>query len=147
MNFFRSMDISASALTAQRYRMDIIGENVANATTTRTEAGGPYRRKYVVMQERSLPYLFKNVLQESQERIGGGGVRITATREDTSPFKLVYDPQHPDADAEGYVSMPNVDLEQEMVDMISASRSYEANITVLNNYKSMANRALQIGRG
>ncbi len=146
MNIFRSMDISASALTASRYQMDVIGENIANANTTRTANGGPYRRKYVVFQQRQQPYLFSNFLQESQERMGGGGVRVVATREDQSPMKIVYDPQHPDADAEGYVRLPNVDMEREMVDMLVATRSYEANITVINNFKNMANRALQIGK-
>ncbi len=146
MNFFRSMDISASALTAQRYRMDIIGENVANATTTRTAEGGPYRRKYVVMETRQPGSSFADLLKRSEQSIAGG-VRITATREDPTPFKLVYDPTHPDAQADGFVRMPNVDLEREVVDMISATRSYEANITVINNFKAMASRALQIGRG
>ena len=149
MGFFRSMDIRASALTANRYWMDIIGENIASANTTRTADGGTYRRKYVVMQERP----FAAALEASQNRLRaggpdvGGGVRLTAVREDTSPLKVVYDPQHPDAGADGYVRLPNVDMEREMVDMLAASRSYEANITAVNNFKAMANRALQIGRG
>ena len=144
MGFFRSMDISASALTANRYWMDIIGENVANAQSTRTEGGGTYRRKTVVMGERP----FAAALNGAQSRSAiGGGVRVVETGEDNSPFKIVYDPQHPDADAEGYVRLPNVDMEREMVDMLAATRSYEANITVINNFKAMANRALQIGKG
>ncbi len=146
MNIFRSMNISASALTAQRYRMDVIGENVANATTTRTADGTPYRRKYVVFEEKTQPYLFSEWLQASQERIGGAGVRVVSQGEDQSPFKLVYEPGHPDANADGYVEYPNVDMEKEMVDMISATRSYEANITVLNNYRNIAMKALEIGR-
>lgn len=146
MNIFRSMDISASALTAQRYRMDVIGENIANATTTRTADGTPYRRKYVVFQEKNEPYLFSHWLGASQERVGGAGVRVVNQGEDQSPFKLVYDPSHPDANADGYVEYPNVDMEKEMVDMISATRSYEANITVLNNYRNIAMKALEIGR-
>ena len=145
MGFFKSMDISASALTANRYWMDIIGENIANVHNTRTQNGGPYRRKYVVMQERP----FAAALAESQNRLragAGGGVRAVLTGEDAGPFKLVHDPQHPDADADGYVSLPNVDMEREMVDMLAATRSYEAGITVINNFKAMANRALQIGR-
>ena len=140
------MDISASALTANRYWMDIIGENVANSNVTRTANGGPYRRKYVVMQERP----FAAALENSRLNLSGGvggGVRVTETGEDDAPFKLLYNPGHPDADAEGYVRMPNVDMEREMVDMLAATRSYEANITVINNFKSMANRALQIGKG
>ncbi len=146
MNIFRSLDISASALTAQRFRMDIAGENIANQSTTRTANGGPYRRKYVVFEERQQPYLFKQFLQVSQERTGGAGVHVTKVGEDQSPFKIVYDPQHPDADAEGYVRLPNVDVVREMVDMMAATRSYEANITAIDNFKNMAMKALEIGR-
>ncbi len=146
MNIFRSMEISASALTAQRYRMDVIGENIANATTTRTEDGTPYRRKVVVFEEKNQPYMFSDWLKVSQDRVGGAGVRAVDMGEDQSPLKLVYDPEHPDANDEGYVEYPNVDAEKEMVDMISASRSYEANITVLNNFKNIAMKALEIGR-
>jgi flagellar basal-body rod protein FlgC len=140
------MEISSSAITAQRYRMDVIGENVANATTTRTAEGTPYRRKYVVFQEKNQPYLFSDWLKISQERVGGGGVRAIDMGEDQSPMKLVYDPEHPDANADGYVEYPNVDIEREMVDMISATRSIEANITVMNNFKNIAMKALEIGR-
>ncbi len=146
MNFFRSMNISASALTAQRYRMDVIGENIANATTTRTADGTPYRRKYTVFEERTQPYLFSEWLQVSQERIGGAGVRVIDMGEDQSPFKLVYDPSHPDANEDGYVEYPNVDLEKEMVDFIAATRSYEANITAINNYRNIAMKALELSR-
>ena len=154
MGFFRSMDISASALTANRYWMDIIGENVANATNTRTLKGGPYRRKYIIMQERPFGAALErpfgaalNIAKSRYARTIGGGVRVVETREETSPFKLVHDPEHPDADAEGDVRLPNVDMEREMVDMLVATRSYEANVTVINNFKAMANKALQIGRG
>jgi flagellar basal-body rod protein FlgC len=146
MNIFRSMEISASALTAQRYRMDVITENVAQATTTRTEDGTPYRRKFTVFEEKRQPYRFSEWLKVSQERIGGAGVRVVDMGEDQSPFKLVYEPEHPDANEDGYVEYPNVDIEKEMVDFISATRSYEANITVLNNFKSMAMKAMEIGR-
>ncbi len=149
MNIFRSMDISASALTAQRYRTDIIAENIANATTTRTENGTPYRRKYVIFEERGQAPVFSKFLTEASARYtgyAGAGVRVIETREDASAFKLKYDPEHPDADENGYVSLPNVDIEREMVDFMSATRSYEANITAINNFKAMANRALQIGR-
>ena len=146
MNLFRSMEISSSALTAQRYRMDVIGENVANATTTRTADGTPYQRKFVVFQEKQEGYLFSNWLKVSQERMGGAGVRAVDMGVDKSPFKLVYEPEHPDANADGYVEYPNVDIEKEMVDMIAASRSYEANISVLNNYKNIAMKALEIGK-
>lgn len=146
MNIFRSMDISASALTAQRYRMDVIGENIANATTTRTADGTPYRRKYTIFEERTQPYQFSDWLQVSQERIGGAGVRVIDMGEDQSPFKLVYDPTHPDANEDGYVEYPNVDLEKEMVDFIAATRSYEANITAINNYRNIAMKALELSR-
>lgn len=146
MNIFRSMDISASALTAQRFRMDIIGENLANQSTTRTAEGGPYRRKFTIFQERQSPYLFRQFLQESQERVGGNGVKAIDVREDSSPFKIIHDPQHPDADAEGYVRLPNVDVVREMVDMMAATRSYEANITAIDNFRSIAMKALEIGR-
>jgi flagellar basal-body rod protein FlgC len=144
------MDISASALTAQRFRMDIIGENINNATNTRTENGQPYRRKTVVFQERPSAGLpFSRHLQNSRFRLGNltpGGVRVTRVIEDPSDFKLKYEPGHPDADEEGYVRLPNVDMEKEMVDFLVATRSYEANITALNNFKSVAMRALEIGK-
>jgi len=147
MNIFRSMNISASALTTQRFRMDIIGENLANQSTTRTENGGPYRRKYTVIQERSEPYLFSDVYKASRARLPvGNGVRAIRVGEDQSPFKVIYDPAHPDADEEGYVELPNVDVAREMVDMIDATRAYEANVTVINNYRSLAMKALEIGR-
>ena len=144
------MNISASALTAQRFRMDIIAENVANQVTTRTANGGPYRRKTVVFEERAASGpLFSRYLDDAR---GGsfsvtgdeGGVRVTQVTEDPSPLKMVYDPTHPDADADGYVSLPNVDIAQEMVDMISATRSYEANVTMINAAKNIAMRALEI---
>ncbi|MDL2273083.1 flagellar basal body rod protein FlgC [Oscillospiraceae bacterium OttesenSCG-928-G22] len=146
MNMFRSMEISGSALTAQRFRMDIIAENLSNATTTRTANGETYRRKNVVMQERT-----GTTFQSYLDRAYGGtavpaGVRITDIVEDPSEFKLVYDPTHPDAMEDGYVRYPNVDTVQEMVDMISATRSYEANITALNAFKNIAMKALEIGR-
>ena len=146
MNFFRSMEISASALTAQRYRMDVIGENIANATTTRTAAGTPYRRKYTLFEERTRPYIFSDMLRASQGQLKGAGVRVVGMGDDKSPFKLVYDPNHPDANEDGYVEYPNVDLEKEMVDFIAATRSYEANITALNNYRNIAMKALELSR-
>jgi flagellar basal-body rod protein FlgC len=142
-------DISASALTAQRLRMDVISSNIANAETTRGSfVNGqfqPYKRKMVVVEP--LQPSFSSVL--SQQMKGGTaaqGVKVTSIREDQSPNKLVYNPTHPDANAEGYVNMPNVDVTKEMVDMIAASRSYEANITALNATKSMFVKALEIGK-
>lgn len=145
MAFLSSLDISGSALTAQRLRMDVIAENVANINTTRTAEGDPYRRRYVIFQEKEGTS-FSEQLNQSLAGSAGSGVRVTEILEDTSEFKLDYNPTHPDADEFGYVRMPNVDLAREMVDMMSATRSYEANVTVLNGTKSMAMNALEIGK-
>jgi len=145
MGFFKAMDISTSALTAQSFRMDVISQNVANADTTRTADGTPYQRKTTVLGEKAAT--FDDYLQQSGAAGNvGEGVRVLETKADTTPFELVYDPDNADANAEGYVQMPNVDLVQEYVDMISASRSYEANITVMNATKGMALKALEIGK-
>lgn len=144
MSFLSSMNISASALTAQRQRLDIISENIANIDTTRTENGGPYRRKMVVFQENGQDS-FKNVLN-SKRRIQKGGVRVTEIVEDQREFKPVYDPEHPDADENGYVLMPNVELIKETVDAMTASRSYDANVTAFNTMKLMAQKALEVGK-
>ena len=144
MAFLKSMDISSSALSAQRVRMDVIAENLANITTTRTANGQPYRRRYVVFQQREDEVSFSSLLDRAQARSNGSGVRVSEIREDESPFKLDYNPEHPDANAEGYVQMPNVDLAVEMIDMMAATRSYEANITAMNAIKSMATKALEI---
>ena len=145
MAFLSSLDISASALTAQRLRMDVVSQNVANMDTTRTEEGEPYRRRYVIFQERAGD-TFSDYYNNSISGTLGKGVRVVNVEEDTSSFKLDYNPSHPDADEYGYVRMPNVDLVTEMVDMMSATRSYEANVTVLNATKSMAMTALDIGK-
>lgn len=134
MAAFSSLHISASGLTAQRARLDTIAQNLANATTTRTPEGGPYRRKEVV---------FSAVPPGPQ---GEGGVAVSEVREDTRPPRMVYDPGHPDANVDGYLAMPNVSVLEEMVDLISASRAYEANVTTLNATKSMLRKALEIGR-
>jgi len=136
MNIFSNFGISASGLTAQRLRMDTIANNIANIETTRTPEGGPYRRQVPLFAPR----------EENVEGQPGGGVRVQALLQDQSPLKRVYEPGHPDADEEGYVLMPNVELVKEMVDMIDASRAYEANVTALNTAKEMAQRALEIGR-
>lgn len=147
MGYFGALDIGASALTAQRLRMDTISQNIANANTTRTGDGTPYRRRLVVFQERSQGIPFSAYLSaSSKERYIGKGVKVSAIVEDSSPFKKVYDPGHPDADQEGYVEMPNVDTVTEMVNMISATRAYEANVTSINTTKSMAMKALEIGK-
>lgn len=143
MSFLSSMDISASALTAERTRMDVVAENLANINTTRTAEGGPYRRRYVVFEQKADPS-FNEYLTDALGRRAGSGVRVSEIGEDQSPFKLDYEPGHPDANADGYVEMPNVDLAREMVDMISATRSYEANVTAANATKNMALKALEI---
>lgn len=149
MNISNSFSISSSALTAQRLRMDVISSNIANAETTRASVSNgeavPYKRKMVVLEPNETS--FGTMLQNQMRGSGSGdGVRVTEIREDQSPLKPVYDPTHPDANAEGYVFMPNVDIAKEMVDMISASRSYEANVTALNSTKAMISKALEIGR-
>lgn len=148
MSFLSSMNINASAMTAQRLRLDIASENIANIDTTRTEAGGPYRRKMVVLEARSENN-FRRVLMNAAglgRQQSNGGVRVSQVVEDASPFKSVYSPEHPDADENGYVQMPNVDLIKETVDSMSATRSYEANITAFNAIKMMASKALEIGK-
>ena len=144
MSFLDSMNISASALTASRMRMDIITENMANIDTTRTENGDPYRRKYVVFQERRSDRDFAAFFNRA--RTVAGGVRVVEIGEDQSEFKYDYNPTHPDADENGFVRMPNVEVVQEMIDMMAAFRAYEANITALNTFKDMANKTLEIGR-
>lgn len=147
MGYFSALDVSASGLTAQRLRMDTISQNIANANTTRTENGTPYRRKVVMFEEKSPGMPFSDYLSESSKgKVAGNGVRVARIMEDQSALRKVYDPGHPDADKEGYVEMPNVDIITEMVNMISASRSYEANVTALNTTKSIALKALEIGR-
>ncbi|NLM40623.1 MAG: flagellar basal body rod protein FlgC [Firmicutes bacterium] len=143
MSTFRAFRISASGLTAERLRMDIIANNLANAETTRTPEGGPYRRQTPVFAP-----ILDQAMQPRFSRKGqvGQGVRVVGIVSDDSDPRLVYDPQHPDANADGYVAMPNVNVVQEMVDLISATRAYEANITALNAAKTMAQRALEIGR-
>ncbi|MDR2023926.1 MAG: flagellar basal body rod protein FlgC [Hungatella sp.] len=148
MSFLSSMNISASAMTAQRLRLDVASENIANIDTTRTESGTAYRRKMVVLESRnqsSFRRTLMNAADLSQNQ-STGGVRVSQIVEDTSPFKSVYSPEHPDADELGYVQMPNVELIKETVDSMSATRSYEANITALNAIKLMASKALEIGK-
>lgn len=147
MGYFNSIDIGASALTAQRLQMDLISQNIANASSTRTEDGTPYRRRVAIFEERSPKAPFSRFLSEkSRQMLAGKGVRVARIVEDQSPFNRVYDPGHPDADADGYVLMPNVNVITEMVNMISANRAYEANVTSINTSKSLALKALEIGR-
>lgn len=149
MSMFSSIQTSATALTAQRTRMDVISANMANAETTRAEyvngAWQPYRRKSVVLSATESG--FSSYLHRAMGKSGeGSGVAVKEIIEDDTPFNMVYDPEHPDADESGYVRMPNVDPLREMVDLISATRSYEANITVLNASKGMLMKALEIGK-
>lgn len=146
MGLFDSFRISASALTAQRLRMDVIANNMANAQTTRTAEGGPYKKQMPVFAE-SRPKFMLPVISDEIRNTVGEGVKVISIKKDTAPPKLVYNPSHPDANEDGYVSMPNIDLVTEMVDMIEATRAYEANVTALNSSKSMAVKALEIGRG
>lgn len=148
MALFQSFGISASGMTAQQFRADIIAENLANVNTTRTEDGTPYRRKVVSFQEKGVNR-FDRYLTESRKRGShiGNGVKAVEVREDTtSDFIMEYDPSHPDADENGYVSYPNVNLVTEMTNLIDASRAYEANITAFDAAKAMAQAGLQIGK-
>lgn len=147
MDFFRAMNISASGLSAQRMRMNVIADNLANANTTRTESGQPYRRKHVLFTTQIDRPRFETLVRQLYGRPEhtGRGVRVTQVVEDQTPYPRVYDPGHPDADAAGYVIMPNVNVVSEMVNMLSATRSYESNITALTSAKQMAERSLEIG--
>ncbi len=144
MGMFRAIDTSASGLTAERLRMDVISNNIANVNTTRTESGEPFRRKMAIFQSRnprgSLPFA-----DRLKPNLVGKGVRVSAIMEDMAPFKMEYDPNHPDSDSEGYVRRPNINIVHEMVDMITATRAYEANVTSINSAKDMINAALNIG--
>jgi flagellar basal-body rod protein FlgC len=139
MNLITGVDISASALTAQKTRLDIVAQNNANAQTTRTAKGGPYQRQVVS---------FETELVRSQGSSSGTlqSVRVAQISTDRSPGQQVYNPQHPDATADGLVTMPNVNLSQEMVDLITASRTYEANLSVVKNARQMALRTMEIGK-
>jgi flagellar basal-body rod protein FlgC len=147
MGILRSIQISGSALLAQRLRMDVIANNVANMNTTRGIDGGPYRHQSVRFTEDQTTTPFRDVLGRAADMGRGGGVRVSEIVEDNTPPRRVHDPQHPDADENGDVLMPNVDVVTEMTDIVSARRAYEASVTVLNATKSMALKALEIGRG
>ncbi|MFD1674708.1 flagellar basal body rod protein FlgC [Alicyclobacillus fodiniaquatilis] len=139
------MNISASGLTANQLWMNVISNNIANANTTRTPQGGPYRREIVDMAPVSGGDSFQTVLGQTMNA-NDGGVQVTGITQDDSPFNLVYDPTSPDAAANGYVQMPNVDIGTEMVDLVTASRAYEANATAFDAGKQMAETALNMGR-
>ena len=147
MSMFGGLEVSASALTAERLRMDVVAENLANAQTTRGADGQPYRRKEVVLQEQAGSFgASLSAAMGTNGGAKGGGVEVAAIVEDQTPLKRVYDPGHPDADGEGYVSMPNVDTVTEMVDLIGAQRAYEANVTAMQAAKQMFSRTLDLLR-
>jgi flagellar basal-body rod protein FlgC len=149
MTIFNSLRTSATGLSAERLRMDLIANNLANAETTRTDEGGPYVRQMAVFK----PYRsFESILNDKMSGGSLQGVAVDKIVKDKAPFRLEYEPEHPDAiqeegELKGYVRYPNVNPVKEMIDMISASRAYEANVTVMNSAKSMAMKALEIGRG
>lgn len=146
MGLFQSFDISASGMTAERFRTDIIAQNIANVNTTRTEDGTPYRRKVVTFAEkRATP--FQEMLEGQYRKFKGTGVKVTSVRDDTtSDYIMEYDPSHPDADENGYVSYPNVNIVTEMTNLIDASRAYEANATAFEASKAIVQAGLQIGQ-
>ena len=151
MGLFTAINIASSGMAAERTRADVISDNISNASTTRTNEGGPYRRSRVIMRPRvDSPYWRSPFLPQNLDNGIGKGVRVMEIQKDyKTENKLVYDPSHPDAilsgPRAGYVEMPNVDIVSEMVDMISASRAYEANASVVEGTKSMFQRALEIG--
>ena len=145
MDFFEVMNTSSAGLSAQRLRMNLIAGNLANVNTTRTQQGGPYRRKEAVFAAQPVDQSFKRILADRRNN-NLSTVIVARVIEDRNPPVLKYDPQHPDADEKGYVAMPNINLMEEMVNMISATRGYEANVTALKAAKDMALKALEIGR-
>jgi len=145
MDFLTALNISSSALSAQRLRLDVISSNLANINTTNTPEGGPYRRREVVFAARPVTDNFGAVLNSEMEK-KLQKVEVVDVVIDRRPPKMIYDPQHPDANASGYVGMPDINVMEEMVNILSATRSYEANVAVINATKSMAAKALEIGR-
>ncbi len=155
MAFLSSMNITGSGMTAQQLRLDVISENVSNINTTRVEGGdGPYRRKMVVMEADGGRDSFREVLARAAGNLPqatgnlseNGGVRVTQIVEDQSALKVMYDPTHPDANAQGYVELPNVDLVKEITDAMAATQAFSANVTAFNTLKTVATRALDIGK-
>ena len=147
MGLFDTIDIAGSALSAERLRMDVTAENLANANTTRTADGGAYRRKVVVLEQQQAGASFGNALASEMRRgQKPAGVQVAGIAEDTTPNRRVYEPGHPDADPQGYVERPNVDTVTEMVDLISASRTYEANVTAMQSAKTLFAKTLELLR-
>lgn len=145
MDFISALDIGASGLSAERTHLNIISMNLANVNTTRTPEGGPYRRKSVVFQTQALDSEFTKAMRSELER-EIKGVKVAGVVTDQRPFKRVYDPGHPDADGQGYVSLPDINVVEEMANMMTALRTYEANAATINSAKSMFNKALELGR-
>lgn len=146
MALFQSFDIAASGMTAQRFRMDTIAENIANVNTTRTENGTPYRRKIVTFEEKNTSPTFSDAMKRATE-FRGDGVKVVRVSEDTTTdYIMEYDPSHPDADENGYVYYPNVNTVTEMTNLIDSSRAYEANVTAFDAVKNMALNGLKIGQ-
>ncbi len=154
MGYMDTLAVSASGMTAERLRMDVVANNLANVNTTRTPGGGPFRRQQVSLAPAGTSFGetlagLSDADSDGGEDGGGdtaGGVQVSGIVPDMRPFKRVYEPGHPDADKQGYVSLPNVDTVTEMVDMMSATRAYEANVSAVGAVKSMAMKALEIGR-
>lgn len=144
-DFFQSIDVNASALSAERMRMNTTSSNLANAQTTRTPEGGPYRRKDVVFEAEPTRD-FASVLEGQLKDVPLHKVKVTDVVSDPNPPKMVFQPGHPDANPEGFVAYPNINTMEEMVNLITASRTYEANVTSINVAKGMMNKALEIGR-
>lgn len=138
MNLIAGIDVTAGALSAQKTRLDIVAQNIANAQTTRTPQGGPYQREIVSFESELVRHVGNGPSLQS--------VRVSSITPDRTPGQQVYNPQHPDAGPDGMVTMPNVNLAFEMVDLITASRAYEANLAVVKNSRQMAQAALQIGK-
>ena len=144
MSMFDYLNIATTALTAEKTRIDLIAKNMANANTTRASGGMPYRRQVPIFKEYGMSS-FEKMINSKMKKPTMKGVRIAKIVDDPSPYNTVYNPGHPDADEKGYVRMPNVDIVKEMVDMISAQRAYDSNVTAINTVKAMMNRALDIG--
>jgi flagellar basal-body rod protein FlgC len=144
MGFYTSIEVSASGLSAERLAMDTIANNIANVNTTRTAEGGPFKRQLVVYAQKNAPTPAAAGATDdpSDPAAASAGVQVVGIVNDQSPDRLVYDPGHPDADANGYVHMPNVDVVKEMVDMMAASRAYEANVTAIQESRSIGNATL-----
>ena len=148
MGLFDGLNISASGLTANRLWLDVIANNIANANTTRTPQGGPYRREEVVMNQTpfsNFSSALTSAMGNNNSSLSGGGVQVSGVVQDPSPFKVVYDPSSPDA-VNGYVQMPNVDIATEMVDMLTAQQAYQANVTAFNSGKIIDVQSINIGK-